>query len=1070
MKSLTLILAVVLTVFPLSGYAGSGRINSDGTIDFTILFRYPPTPADVNFITNEVVGASQLLWDATEGQIRFGTVRLTVGADGNADADVWIYLRAGRAHSQRNALGTLGAHITGFRTDLEDSAFDRYVLAHELGHLAFGLSDEYPEERKIGCASMGYCIQPGSVDAQNQCLMQLERDESFWTEFCTPANHDLVRGDGIGCPTMGCTAFCEYWNSTTMTWEVSLQEHSNHKSCWQQLQDSFASRITSFRMPTPLPQADPPPGFMPPRWIDESSALLAQTVVLVLDRSGSMSDHPDRDRGEICNDGVDTDGNGNDNTPNCSDFYRFDYLKAAARTWLELARNQGVQAGIISFNDMAIRHGAIRPVNDMTIGGTDGLRTTVDNLVWGGDTAIGSALELAPSMFQDAMNVRNKSVLLVSDGDNNRGPDPLPIASNLRQQGIRVFSVGTGKASRGRTLGEIADHTDGELVDSQSARTLVNAFSRQWAHQRGMLQIIPERYYKYPYTNRITFPLAAGVTKISLILAGSMEDGGLFGLHTIFNGPAGPGTNHFDTLIAHPNLRIVNDSFFQLIEITAPNPGTWDVEILPAPGAAPVQTGHLTLLAQDEQSHLFATLDRHLVSDPRVPLTLTVMPIYHTFLRDLEILSAVVRRPDGTTFPLSLLPALEDRMYTAVITDLAQEGNYSVEVSMRTGPDTSNDPGESLRRSLPFSTVTVPIFEATALEHFVVRLPGGPVPNDTPETATHLSLNGGCAIAQGYFTPDNVQDYYQFSAPAGARVWITVDTGGEFLPVPTSRDSLLTLFKADGISVIEEDDNDGSGNGSDSTTESGDASAVAGRALDTAGPYFIRVSPRVRNEHYMPYKLYLNLTTNAPLSETEPNDSPLEANAILPFNATSGVRTGTVFPPGDIDYYYVYATAGSVLHVSADLDPLRNGTSLTDVSLLLLAPDGLTTLYLANSSSASSVGEPAGEGFCFRVAETGFYYVAVIGKTTGTGLYDLMVAIKAPHNSPLVLTMAAELAGSTLRLRFPTEPGKLYSIDQADALKGQWKSVSSVTGSGGFDAFVLPMNQTRSFFRVSTSQ
>jgi hypothetical protein len=780
-----------------------------------------------------------------------------------------------------------------------------------------------------------------------------------------------------------------------------------------------------------------------------------------------MSDHPDRDRGEICDDGVDTDGNGDDNTPNCSSEYRFDYMKAAARGWLELARNQGVQAGVISFNDNATPHGISAQLLDDAV--TDTLGRTVSDLIWGGDTAIGSALQLAPAMFAATPNVRTKSVLLITDGDNNRGPDPLSVANTLREQNIRVFSVATGRASRSGILGDIADRTGGEFANSESARTLVNAFSRQWARQRGLVEIIPELYYKYPLTNRFTFPIAAGVSKVSLILAGNMDDMSGFGLHTIFDGPPGPGTSHFDTLVPHSQLRVVNDTFFQLIEILAPNPGTWDVEILPAAGAAEVQTGHLTLLAEDEQARLYAVLDRHVVTDPTVPVTLTITPIYHTFLRNLAALSAVVRRPDGTTITLPLVTAPDDLMYTGAITDLSQQGAYKVEVFMRTGPGTSNDPGESRWARLPPNSVSVPSYEAMAVENFVVRIPGGPLPNDTPDSATRLPLNNGCAVAQGNFTPENVQDYYQFSAPSGARVWATVDTGGSFTPPPTSRDSLLTIFKADGATIIEEDDNDGSGNGCDSTQESADASAIAGRTLVDGGTYFLRVQPSIRNEAYLSYQLFLNITTNPPLAESEPNNIPAEANTLVSGGEMMGLRSGSLSPSGELDYYAVSAPAGSLLHVSADVDPLRDGTSLTDLGLSLIAPDGSTVLYSADSSADPLPGESTAEGFCYRVAEAGVYYVIAFGKAAGTGRYDLMVAVKPSRSEPLILTMVPARVGSDFQFSFPTQPRVLYWVEQASTLKGPWTPWPAITGSGGVEVFRVPLSTGQSFFRLSTS-
>src|SRR5688500_12069149 len=59
--------------------AGSGRVNSNGTIDISVGFRFPPTPADLATVSNQVLQASMALWDASDGQLRFGNVTFTAG-------------------------------------------------------------------------------------------------------------------------------------------------------------------------------------------------------------------------------------------------------------------------------------------------------------------------------------------------------------------------------------------------------------------------------------------------------------------------------------------------------------------------------------------------------------------------------------------------------------------------------------------------------------------------------------------------------------------------------------------------------------------------------------------------------------------------------------------------------------------------------------------------------------------------------------------------------------------------------------------------------------------------------
>jgi len=67
-----------------------------------------------------------------------------------------------------------------------------------------------------------------------------------------------------------------------------------------------------------------------------------------------------------------------------------------------------------------------------------------------------------------------------------------------------------------------------------------------------------------------------------------------------------------------------------------------------------------------------------------------------------------------------------------------------------------------------------------------------------------------------------------------SQIWAYVDTGtvhGIQNPPATSRDSLLYLYAGDGTTLIEKDDDDGTGNGLDGTIETPLSSAIAGRIL-----------------------------------------------------------------------------------------------------------------------------------------------------------------------------------------------------------------------------------------------
>jgi hypothetical protein len=130
------------------------------------------------------------------------------------------------------------------------------------------------------------------------------------------------------------------------------------------------------------------------------------------------------------------------------------------------------------------------------------------------------------------------------------------------------------------------------------------------------------------------------------------------------------------------------------------------------------------------------------VKDTTIPVRLSIEPSYHTTLRSLDTLTAVVVRPDGSAVPVPVDSDYErggGGTYTAEINNMPLSGVYEVRVAMQTGPMTFNDPGESIYSSAPPNTVPVPLMTRPASEFFVVPT------NSVSPIATKLTaaISGG---------------------------------------------------------------------------------------------------------------------------------------------------------------------------------------------------------------------------------------------------------------------------------------------------------------------------------------
>jgi hypothetical protein len=335
-------------------------------------------------------------------------------------------------------------------------------------------------------------------------------------------------------------------------------------------------------------------------------------------------------------------------------------------------------------------------------------------------------------------------------------------------------------------------------------------------------------------------------------------------------------------------------------------------------------------------------------------------------------------------------------------------------------------------------------------------------PNDTAAQATPLSDNP-FTVAIGMSDRQGDPDFYSFNAGTNSTIWLTVDTGGPASTTATTRDSVLELYQ--GGTLLEMDDDDGTGNGLDGTIETGFASAIAGRHL-TGGNYTVAVHPFNTNDLLSPYRLLVTRTTGAPVPEVEPNNVASNANPIVTPASQIGVRSGSLVSPAgpDVDWYSVTLPSRSLLHISADGDPERDGIG-TDLIVDLIAPDGTTILLTANSSTTGSAVNPPAEGFGYVVPAAGTYYVRVRAAAGAGGTYALMVAACGTDYPTLAISQPA--SGSNLELSWPADAYG-FRLQSSPDLKvwSDQPAQARLTPADDTIRQTVPLQPTALFFRL----
>jgi Ca-activated chloride channel homolog len=142
--------------------------------------------------------------------------------------------------------------------------------------------------------------------------------------------------------------------------------------------------------------------------------------------------------------------------------------KAAARTFIEEAPS-GTKVGIIAFSADA---SLVQPLS----ADRDAVIASLDNVPQpDGATAIGDALKLAAQNLPDA---GHRVIVLITDGVNNAGTDPLQVAQWLGQHRVPVYTVGIGTSQGGLIPGTDDEATIDEDALRQYAELSGGAYAR----------------------------------------------------------------------------------------------------------------------------------------------------------------------------------------------------------------------------------------------------------------------------------------------------------------------------------------------------------------------------------------------------------------------------------------------------------------------------------------------------------------------------------------------------------------------------------------------------------------
>lgn len=736
------ILALVLNLFlPRVGLAGAGKVDRAGDkflLTLNVMFAYGET--NLALWKNLFQQVSNLLYNATEGQMAIDTINIFNCGHAKDLADIWVVDNSPELpnvpSANTNGLGSKGRHITIFKDQLQKGPFG---IVHELGHYVFGLYDEYrgqhrqgsctgpPAESNWPASSDFFCTSPSSGKA---CIMGISGTQSSpRTEFCTAPSDNFPGTRHATC------------QSVSGRFAQNAQDALKNGACWMTL--------TSFglRKPSQEPSSTLPPN-APQVKFHEVQDL--SRVVLVIDRSGSMEAQQ-----------------------------KMDLAKVGAKVFVDLLHEKDGLT-IVSFSGSP---SIDFPLREITSDTRIQARSRIDALSPNGPTAILDAVQTALDILRPGGSSQpaagcGEVIILLSDGIENSSTRKIDeVVENLAKSGVRLFSIGLGrpeipecdKCDPGATEGVCTCllqtlAVDGLYEYAPSAAKLPRIFAElsRTLREEGLLTQLAKNVKRGETT-----PTEVIVESNSNEATFSVIWQGFANLDVTLTDPNGFTITRV-IAAADPNIEFFSGQNVQYYRVKQPTSGRWIINTRLVSG--PSELDFIVQATSDSnQVNVVATMSQNEYFFPQ-QMKVRVQVDAGFPVAGATVIGSV-RRPDGSTINITLSDdgrrehgddLADDGVYSAVFSNYAGNGTYSFDITVR------NETGRTI--------ANLPFVEADATG-FTPSMPVDPFVRQTTVTAILKDLPRFDVTATDRRTGNSIE--YQVTARSQT-------TGQCFIPLLTS--------------------------------------------------------------------------------------------------------------------------------------------------------------------------------------------------------------------------------------------------------------------------------------------
>jgi hypothetical protein len=440
---------------------GMGRFKN-GRFDIVVVANFAMSATDVTEWRRSFAKASELFFDASEGQVQLGRIFVCDDSVGLDTAEIILHASGDPSYGTFGKFGQPGQslHLMPY------VKFQVLTHLHEMGHHVWALGEEYAGEAVLEAIDttvvppnnstiplVGSTFGAGALVGNDAILKfgtTLERRgitaNTATSVTVSPAFSQSPVNDSDGnvqyqfpaeCATAANPNFCIMENSRSAagtldaagTWTPAAnpvtefctdsnhdpdgntqQEIRNHDSCWETIKTRAG--FTTLTIPDPA-SPGPSTGSTVPDWIVLEKQLRFSVVV---DRSGSMaSGHKMAD------------------------------AQHGAIYWLEYCAVGTDLLSVVAYDDQIDT--TLVQTEVSTLGGLAGTTAAINALTPRGATNIRDALFRARDQIESLPTRAAVQVaLLLTDGVHNSpsGSSPLEALPDLQEGGIRVYALGVG--------------------------------------------------------------------------------------------------------------------------------------------------------------------------------------------------------------------------------------------------------------------------------------------------------------------------------------------------------------------------------------------------------------------------------------------------------------------------------------------------------------------------------------------------------------------------------------------------------------------------------------------------